>query len=124
VGPLPLWLDEGLAEYYEVSPSARRINHEHLPTLAGLRQGDYLRLSLERLAAIDLPEQMTSQQYSEAWLWAHFLMEGGHREIVMGYLRARKEGLPVVPAHRRIQDELPQAEQLVLAHLDRLTAGP
>lgn len=122
VGTLPLWLDEGLAEYYEVSPFAGRINHEHLPQLSELRKSGYLRVDLNRLAVMDVPEDMTSQHYAEAWLWAHFLMTGEHREILMGYLHAHREGRAVEPLQQVIQAKLPQAEQQVLAHLDRLAA--
>lgn len=122
VGTLPLWLDEGLAEYYEVSPVAGRVNHEHLPRLTEMRSGGYLRLDLNRLAVKDVPEDMTSQHYAEAWLWAHFMMAGEHREILTGYLQAHREGRAVVPIQQVIQAKLPQAEQLVLVHLEQLTA--
>src|SRR4029077_11331288 len=72
---VPLWLDEGLAEYFEVPPSKKTINSDHLKNLrhssAGAVRGDLARL--EQLSQV---EQMTPAEYREAWAWVHLMLHG------------------------------------------------
>jgi hypothetical protein len=72
-GDLPLWLDEGLAEYFEddlAQPAVQRERIDHvLDDLAGGWSPDLARL--ESLADI---RQMTPRDYREAWAWVNLLM--------------------------------------------------
>ena len=73
---LPLWLDEGLAEYYEVAAGERHFGHPHRREICQrLRQGYQPSLSLlERLS----PRQsLKSRDYCQSWAWVHFLLHGG-----------------------------------------------
>lgn len=73
---LPLWLDEGLAEYYEVAAAERHFGHPHHREMCQrLRQGYEPSLSLlERLS----PRQsLKSRDYCQSWAWVHFLLHGG-----------------------------------------------
>jgi hypothetical protein len=72
-GDLPLWLDEGLAEYFEddlAQPAVHRDRIDHLlDDLAGGWSPDLARL--ESLADI---RQMTPRDYREAWAWVNLLL--------------------------------------------------
>jgi hypothetical protein len=87
-GDLPLWLDEGLAEYFEVPSPADAGSQEHLDKLpvdlAATWKPDLIRL--EKLTNI---HQMTPDDYREAWAWVYsFLNQPGQRKsILLGYLR-------------------------------------
>ncbi len=74
-GDLPLWLDEGLAEFFEndLVPPGAELERVELITkdLAGGWTPD-----LERLASITDIRQMTPRDYREAWAWVHLFLKG------------------------------------------------
>ena len=74
VNDIPLWLDEGLAEFFE-SGRANRGNHgPHIHLLkTRLKQGKWTP-DLHRLEAIEEAEALTRLDYAESWLWVHFLL--------------------------------------------------
>jgi hypothetical protein len=72
-GTLPLWLDEGLAEYFEndlTTPDSEKERVDHL--IADLKGG--WSPDLERLAALSDIRQMTPRDYREAWAWVHLVL--------------------------------------------------
>ncbi|MHB1562438.1 MAG: hypothetical protein ACYC61_33775, partial [Isosphaeraceae bacterium] len=74
-GDLPLWLDEGLAEYFEtdlVRPAAERPRADLI--VADLRKN--WSPNLERLESMTEVGQMTQRDYREAWGWVHLLLNG------------------------------------------------
>jgi hypothetical protein len=86
-GHLPLWIDEGLAEYFEVSPGRGGVNRPHVRLLEEkLREG--WRPDLARLESLDTPEAMRQLDYAESWAWVHLLLEtsGARRSALHGYL--------------------------------------
>ena len=90
---VPLWLDEGLAEYFEV-PAARRLaGHKHLKAL---KPRSYLlwRPNIERLEAISELRDMQEAEYRESWAWAHLMVHGPEsaRDVLREYLTAIAEG--------------------------------
>ncbi|MCC9607814.1 DUF1570 domain-containing protein [Blastopirellula sp. JC733] len=110
VGQIPLWLDEGLAEYFEVPPQPGRINPEHLPTLNGALQNGGWRPNLDRLSTLDRPEAMTRLDYAEAWLWTHYLLSGPQRGLITSKLAAESRHELVDPISLRIRHGNPNAE--------------
>ena len=81
---VPLWLDEGLAEYFELPEPQRACDNPHLASLRwNMRLGMIPTLrSLEEKA--DLLE-MGGLEYRFAWAWAHFMLHGPiavHRELI------------------------------------------
>ena len=86
-GDLPLWLDEGLAEYFETDltrPDAERPRVEAIA--ADLRR--QWSPNLERLESLTDIRQMSQRDYREAWGWVHLLLHGPEpgKSILMGYL--------------------------------------
>lgn len=86
-GDLPLWLDEGLAEYFEtdlVRPSAERPRADLIA--ADLRKN--WSPNLERLESMTEVGQMTQRDYREAWGWIHLLLNGPEpsKKLLMAYL--------------------------------------
>ena len=92
---LPLWLDEGIAEYFETQRGKRGFNSPHVYLLSNaFRRGDWTP-DLQRLEAIKRPESLTQSDYAEAWLWVHFLIESDthSRKFLQDYLaRLRMSG--------------------------------
>ncbi len=86
---LPLWLDEGLAEYFEVPRGHRGFNRPNLEELAELhRQGKWLP-DMRRMERFASAGAMQQADYDEAWSWAHWLLEtdAAHRELLQNYLK-------------------------------------
>jgi hypothetical protein len=92
-GDLPLWLDEGLAEYFETDAQAPDAQNEHLAKIAeDLKQG--WTPDLPRLESLSDIHQMTPRDYREAWAWVHMML-GGIRpaeSVLVDYLNQGRSG--------------------------------
>jgi hypothetical protein len=82
---VPLWLDEGLAEYFELPPDWHGVNRAHVRKLreAGFRP------NLARLEQLSLVEQMNPPEYREAWAWVYLMLRGSPdaRGALLAYLQ-------------------------------------
>lgn len=117
IDDLPLWLDEGLAEYFEVPRSDRASGHPHLQaTQLRLRRLGVPRLEeLERLGDV---AEMRRESYVDAWAWVHFLQHGpplGRRELV-NYLSEVGRRRAAVPLSQRLRRQMPDLERRFEAH--------
>ncbi len=74
VSGLPLWLDEGLAEYFEVPRSQGGLNTPHVDLLNDLLEHNGWRPDLERLERLTDVSQMDQPSYAEAWAWVYFML--------------------------------------------------
>lgn len=117
---VPLWLDEGLAEFFELPPPKRAFDS---PYLSGLRWN--VRLGkvpqLERLEAKRRLSQMRRTEYRDAWAWVHFMLLGSreaHAELV-GFLKDIRTGVPPGVLSARLQRRLPQTHRHLAAHFKR-----
>jgi uncharacterized protein DUF1570 len=89
---IPLWLDEGLAEYFEVPRGRHGLNRDHLarvvaestegtggavlPPIAP-REALYRLPDLARLESLHSDRFLPQEDYAECWAWVHFLLESG-----------------------------------------------
>jgi hypothetical protein len=89
---VPLWLDEGLAEYFQEPRAKRAYDSRHLSmTRWSARFG--MVPSLEKLEKKTDLSPMTSTDYRYAWAWVHFMLHGSaeaHEELAkfLGDIRA------------------------------------
>ncbi len=85
---LPLWLDEGLAEYFEVGRGRRGYNEPHVEMLVKQAEAGTWRPELTRLEALTSAADMTQQDYAESWAWVHYLLESEHgkADVLISYL--------------------------------------
>ena len=66
---VPLWLDEGLAEYFEVSPNSPGAAHPvHLEELRAANAENWSP-NLYRLEMISDFRDLTARDYAECWAW-------------------------------------------------------
>jgi hypothetical protein len=125
VGHVPLWLDEGIAEYFEVGGAEPgTANGEHLGRLAAaLRTG--WRPNVHRLEQLEAVADMSREDYQEAWGWVHYLMhEAPHgQEILSEYLNELRHGQTPVAISQQIRREIPDAEIQLARHLERMSRG-
>jgi hypothetical protein len=70
---VPLWLDEGLAEYFEVPPDGKGINRHHLDQIRRASGGAF-HPDLARLEQLSQVQQMTPAEYRESWAWVHLML--------------------------------------------------
>jgi hypothetical protein len=122
VPQIPLWLDEGLAEFFEVPRGQRGINREHLEFFrVRLGRRDW-QPNLERLERLDRPLEMTLDQYAECWAWVHLLLEGppAQRKILPRYLADLRLTDSPRPFRWFLRQELGQPEAQLLDHLQGL----
>jgi len=94
---LPLWLDEGLAEFMEVPPEQQGFNSPHIDEILTALQTSRWQPDLDRLEKLPGAEVMTQLDYAEAWAWVYFLLqtEPARRELLQQYIATlRKDPNP------------------------------
>jgi Protein of unknown function (DUF1570) len=117
-GDLPLWLDEGLAEYFETDLAQPGAEHERIDHFADDLAGGWSP-SLPRLESLSDIRQMTPRDYREAWAWVHFLLNGSASEktILLTSLSESNEA----PKKLRLEEKGASNERL-LAHMKTVQA--
>lgn len=121
---LPLWLDEGLAEYYEVARGHRGLNRQHLQNLLARLEHDQWQPSLARMEGLDRPFEMTLDDYAESWAWVHFMLQSQpqHRQLLRFYLADLRQYGSASPLGMRLEQCLECPESALVAHIRRLAA--
>ncbi len=122
---VPLWLDEGLAEYFECPGEAAGLHARHAAeTRRAIEQG--WRPGLTRLESFTDVRRMTAADYREAWAWVYYLLHGsaGGRELLLGYLAEQGE-TPPEPLSARLFQSLSRPDQGMLEFYTQLGSdGP
>lgn len=114
---VPLWLDEGLAEYFEAPPTERASENPHQsPTWWAVRFG-----SVPKLASLEVIQdlgEMGRAEYRHAWAWVHFMLHGppeAQQELIR-YLADLRQGNPTVLLSERLDARIPDLEQCFSEH--------
>ena len=111
---VPLWLDEGLAEYFEVAgTNASGLQQDYSIQLASAASNGW-QPNLARLEQLEQVWQMTRDDYQESWAWVHYCMHGSSeaRNTLLGYVQELRTN----PNPGKFQDRLRQANPHVDAH--------
>ncbi|MCS6863818.1 MAG: hypothetical protein RMJ56_03800 [Gemmataceae bacterium] len=106
---VPLWLDEGLAGYFELLPAQAGINSGHLEAL--LRPS--FRPNLARLEKFTQVAQMEKPEYREAWAWVYFMLHSGPatQKVLHDYLQALRTNPNPGPLLPRLREVVPDPDQ-------------
>jgi hypothetical protein len=120
---LPLWLDEGLAEYFEVGRARQGLNRSHVEYLCGQRGVGGWQPDLPRLERLATAADMTQLDYAESWLWVHFLLsqEGDKANLLTAYLADLRSGKTPEPLSQQLRRRIAHAEPALLEHLETLS---
>lgn len=121
---IPLWLDEGIAEYFELPRAEQGLHRAHLAHLAGrLIEGTW-RPDLARLEALDSAGQMSQDHYAEAWCWVHWLLDTTpeRRALVQDYLADVRRDPASAPLSARLRLVSGDAPGEVCRHVEQLAA--
>jgi hypothetical protein len=118
---LPLWLDEGLAEYFEVPRGHAGLNRPHVVELAS-RLSTGWRPDLRRLESLASVGEMTQVHYAESWLWVHFLLETSRerQDLLRGYLGRLRGAGTAEPLSLDLRRHHPHPEGALLEYLQTL----
>jgi hypothetical protein len=114
---VPLWLDEGLAEYFEVERDKRSAqNPHHEAVRAMVKSGQLPRLT--ELEAIENLDGLGRDEYRDAWAWVHFMLHGprpAHNELIR-YLADLETGGDPGRLSDRLRRRLPDLERRLAEH--------
>ena len=95
---LPLWLDEGLAKYFELPAGRHGLNAQYVRQIAAAMDQGGWHPHLRRLERLRPTADMSQEDYVEAWAWVHFLLES---QPARSRHAARLPGRPPRPRRRR-----------------------
>ena len=123
---MPLWLDEGLAEFFELGIERQGLHKGHLALLAKSHREGTWRPNLQRLESLWDAAAMTQLDYAESWLWVHFLLEStpDNRALLQRQLAQLRAGIQVAPISQALSSSShPGMDAALVEHLLALT-GP
>lgn len=116
---LPLWLDEGLAEYFEVSRGSHGVNQPHVEELlVRFKQGAW-RPDLARLERLKSVADMTQLDYAESWAWVHLMLHGTPqtRDVLFTQIKQLRDGTPATPVSVTIRETGPRPHEHLIEHV-------
>ncbi len=121
---LPLWLDEGLAEYFEVPRGYGGLNRENLAAVLARMERGECNPCLRRLERLVPTDDMSHDEYAEAWAWVHFLLHGGvgGDAVLRDYLADLRRDAAVEPLSHRLGLIVPSPEEALGHHVRQLAA--
>lgn len=129
VPTIPLWLDEGVAEYFELPRSEHGIHAAHVAHLSGrLLEGTW-RPDLERMEALAAAGELSQDHYAEAWCWTHWLLNTTpqRRRLLQDYLTdVRRDGqtAPLSARLRHTEGLGADLSAAIRTHLESLVPPP
>ena len=89
---VPIWLDEGLAKYFEPRPEERAFGNPYMSKIRFSAKFGVVP-SLERLEKLEQIGDMDVREYRESWAWVHYMIHGSpqtHR-LLARYLQMLAE---------------------------------
>ncbi len=116
---VPLWLDEGIAEYFEVTgKDPQRVNVEHAQRLSLAVQNGW-RPDMRRLESLEDVAEMHRLDYQESWAWVHFLLHESPdtQLLLINYLHELRENPNPGSLADRIESEMPHASERLLSYV-------
>lgn len=117
---VPLWLDEGLAKYFEVPQATRQDAHPYLDATRWMVQLGLIP-TIEQLETKSDLEEMKDIHYRAAWAWVHFMLHGpeeGRTELIR-YLADLRSGEPPGSLAANLRRRMPDLEDRLAAHFRR-----
>jgi hypothetical protein len=112
---VPLWLDEGLAEYYELPPDVQGVNRQHLTFL----KNEAFRPDLSRLEQLSQVQQMNPAEYREAWAWVHLMLRSqpDAKQVLLAYVKQLRTTANPGPLQPHLRQCFVDLNDALFAHL-------
>ncbi|MBT6157227.1 MAG: hypothetical protein HOL01_04370 [Planctomycetaceae bacterium] len=88
---LPIWLDEGIAEFYETKDGRQ----QEFSQLLSRQNRLFWKPSIGRLERLKTMSQLGIVEYAEGWSWVNLLMQGStsSRQVIPRYLADLRKGV-------------------------------
>lgn len=124
ISDVPLWLDEGVAEYSEAPRGYHGLNRDHLRYLGEQMRGGLWQPDLARLERIGPSRDLTQAEYAESWAWVHFLLESSPERAaaLCDYLVALRQKGTAEPISARLARLDADPGQALLAYVAALAS--
>jgi hypothetical protein len=119
---VPLWLDEGLAEYFEVDPKIPGAVHvTHVLEWETAMQESWSP-NLFRLEMLTDFRDMTQRDYAEAWGWVHYMLQTSDEtaEVLLQYLAGLETSKTPPRMLTSLETVVPTYFNDVQAHVTRM----
>lgn len=117
---VPLWLDEGLAKYFEVPASQRAFDHPYFDDMKwkwSLRLG--MVRPIESLEERKNLSDLDAADYRNAWAWVHFMMHGpeaAHTVLVNNITCYQTSGTPPGKFSVQLAEAVPNPTEKMVQH--------
>jgi hypothetical protein len=120
---VPLWLDEGLAEYFELPPEWKGVNGHHLEQIRS--RSEPFKPDLARLEQLSQVQQMAPAEYREAWAWVHLMLRdrAEAKGVLLTYLQQLRANPNPGQLGPRLAAVYPVLNEALNRHLAQLDAG-
>jgi len=114
---VPLWLDEGLAEYFETSRDLREYDSPHIGRVKWSARFLQVR-DMTELEAIGELSEMGVSEYRASWAWVHFMLHGPAeaQEALVSYLADIRERTPPGALSQRLRWKMPDLRARFIEH--------
>lgn len=121
---VPLWLDEGLAEYFEVPGSTPGGMNGDYPQQLAMAVANGWKPDIERLEQLEEFSQMQRIDYQESWAWVHYLMHSSPdtRQTLLAYINDLKDSPHPSPLADRIAALQPGYSSRFLSYVASLNS--
>ena len=116
---VPIWIDEGLAEYFEVRGSLREKGHSHRKELRDAIRYQGWKPNIEKLEAKRKLLDMNGKDYRDSWGIVHFLLHGPKeaRKALDIYFEEIQSGAQPTPLSQLLRKRIPNLDQAIIDHL-------
>jgi hypothetical protein len=119
---VPLWLDEGLAKYFEVPAGERAFAHPYFNDLKwkwSLRLG--MVRSIQSLEERESLAELDAADYRYSWAWVHFMLHGPEpaRAELVNYLACYQQSVPAGKLSTRLDQAVPYPTEQMIRHFKR-----
>ncbi|MDR3108971.1 MAG: DUF1570 domain-containing protein [Planctomycetaceae bacterium] len=88
ISSVPIWLDEGLAKYFEMPPAERPFDN---PYTKSIKRNNSFGIipSLQRLEKLKDINEMGRNEYRDSWAWVHFMIHYSREthQLLADYIR-------------------------------------
>jgi hypothetical protein len=114
---VPLWLDEGLAEYFEAPRDERASENPHINAIRwGARLGRVP--SIENLEGKETLDDMDRADYRQSWAWTHFMLHGPHEahDELVRFLADIQASTPPGLLSERLRRRIPDLDSRFADH--------
>lgn len=115
---VPLWLDEGLAGFFELPPESNGVNAQHLEQLA---RGPF-KPDLARLEKMTDVGEMQKPEYRESWAWVHLMLRENPamRQVLRDYLQVLRTTAKPGPLLPRLKEVITDPDETLYDHLSHV----